>query len=80
MHKDETFGDMMRQAREKARLTLREAAGRIGTGYGHLCQIERGQHVNVTASMLLRAQEVYGFSDRRLLASVRESLWRSTRS
>lgn len=70
----ETIGELFRSHRHRRALTIREAAKLLDTGYGHLCQVERGEHFNLTVRTLLRAQKVYGISDRQLLASARESL------
>jgi transcriptional regulator with XRE-family HTH domain len=39
---DKTFGDWLRQQRQKADLTLREMAEKLGVTHAHLSQVENG--------------------------------------
>lgn len=70
----ENLATLTRAEREKRGWSLREAARRLETGFGHLCNIENRDHVNLTAQTLLCIQSVYGVSTRRLWSAVQQSL------
>lgn len=44
------------------------------TGFGHLCNIETRDHVNLTAQTLVCIQHTYGVSTKRLWSAVLVSL------
>lgn len=75
MNRDnETLAQLFKGERARLGLSLRDAAKRLGTGYGHLCQIEGGLHTNLTIKTLREAQLAFGVSSRRLWKAACESL------
>lgn len=69
-----TLAELFKSCRKSAGLSLREAAPMLDTGFGHLCEIENGKHVNLTIKTLRQAQLVYGISARTLWSAACESL------
>lgn len=74
MKENEDLADLFKGERARLKLSLRDAAKALGTGYGHLCQIENRQHTNLTIRTLREAQITFGVSGRRLWNAACESL------
>lgn len=70
----ENIASMLRAERKARRLSLREAAKLLDTGFGHLCEIEQGKHVNLTVRTLVRAQTLYKLTDVRVMSAIRQSI------
>ena len=70
----ENIATLIRTERTKRGWSIREAASRLDTGFGHLCNIENRDHVNLTAATLVRIKDVFGLSRRRVWNAVEQSL------
>ena len=70
----ENIATLIRTERSKRGWSIREAASHLDTGFGHLCNIENRDHVNLTASTLVRIKDVFGLSRRRVWNAVEQSL------
>jgi len=72
------LGKLMRTARESNGWSLREAANRLGAGYGHLCDMENEKGSNPTVATLYRAHRIYGITKEAIFDAAIKSL-RSTK-
>lgn len=62
-----TLGQVLKEEREKRRLSLREVEGRTGIRNAHLSQIENGTIVQPEMAMLWELASLYGLDYTRLL-------------
>jgi transcriptional regulator with XRE-family HTH domain len=74
MKQNEDLADLFRTERDRLGLSMRSAAKMMGTGFGHLCQIENRQHTNLTIKTLREAQLAFGVSSRRMWAAACETI------
>jgi transcriptional regulator with XRE-family HTH domain len=57
---DETLGDRLRQLREARGLSLRAAAGAVGSSFVHLWQVETGRSPNPGVRLAFALARLYG--------------------
>ncbi len=61
------LGDLLRAARHRKGLSLREVGELTGIGYAHLCDMENGNHVNPTVRTIDRLSRLYRISVQRIV-------------
>lgn len=70
---EETFADLLRRLRKRERLSLSEVSRQTGLAKGNLCDMEKGNRANPTATTLGALATVYNTSAATLLrAALRE--------
>lgn len=74
---NQSFGEICRAARKDLRLTLRAAGEDLRTSASYLTKVEHDRVLNISAAILLKLQEFYGFPDDVVLAAFRETLRRA---
>lgn len=65
-----TLGEYLRQARERAGISQRQLAGRVGIHNSYLARLEAGENDNPSPELLQRLAEVLEISSTDLLAFI----------
>jgi len=62
-----TFGNMLRSARNKHGYTVRRAADSLGISFAHLSDMENGRELNPTARVLISLCTLYSLKPAKVL-------------
>ena len=68
--KPETLGNRLRLLRQKKGLSLREAAGSVGSSYVHLWQVETGKTGSPGVFLMSRLARLYGTTVEQLMGGL----------
>lgn len=70
----ELLGDLLRDARHRKGLTLRQVGERTGIGCAHLCDMENGNHINPTVRTVDRLSRLYRMPVQRIVHAALASI------